>query len=107
VIGSGGRIVYLHASIRGLFDECGPLTRTIGVVADITRSKKAEAALRESEQRFKLFMPMHGTDATLRVSLPRLPRMERIRSDNIGSAHWGCHWRSRARSLGSISRSFF
>jgi two-component system, cell cycle sensor histidine kinase and response regulator CckA len=52
VIGSDGRIAYLHSNIRALFD-CGRLTRFIGMVADITRPKEIEAALRESEERFR------------------------------------------------------
>jgi two-component system cell cycle sensor histidine kinase/response regulator CckA len=53
VAGSDGRTIYLRSSIRALFDSGGRLTRCIGIVADITRTTQAEAALHESEERFR------------------------------------------------------
>ncbi len=50
---SDGRVATLHESARGFFDESGKLVRLIGMVADITERKHAEAALRESEERFR------------------------------------------------------
>jgi PAS domain-containing protein len=34
-------------------DQAGKLTRTVGAILDITSRKQAEAALRESEARFR------------------------------------------------------
>ncbi len=53
VIGSDGRITALHERGRGLFDEEGRLLRVIGMAADITARKEVEAALRDSEERFR------------------------------------------------------
>jgi PAS domain S-box-containing protein len=53
LIGGDGRIVYVHAVLRALFDERGNVSRFIGIVADATRTRQAEAALHESEGRFR------------------------------------------------------
>jgi len=52
VIRSDGTITYLRSSFRALFDG-GRVTKYIGVSTDITRAKEAEAALLESEERFR------------------------------------------------------
>jgi len=51
IIRSDGSITYLRSSIRALFDG-ERVTTYIGVAADLTRAKQAEAALLESEERF-------------------------------------------------------
>ena len=53
VIGSAGEVIYLHSVIRAMFDERGTASRYIGFVVDTTRTRKAEAALNESEERFR------------------------------------------------------
>jgi two-component system cell cycle sensor histidine kinase/response regulator CckA len=53
VIHSSGKIVTLQQSARGLFDSAGRMVRLVGITADITERKRAEAALRESEDRFR------------------------------------------------------
>ena len=45
------RVVQEHAEI--FFDESGKPTRIVGAVQDITERKRAEQALRESEERFR------------------------------------------------------
>jgi PAS domain S-box-containing protein len=66
---SDGSVVWLERKARAFFDDKGKLQRTIGVVVDITDRTKAEQALRESEERFRLvantapvLIWMSGTD---------------------------------------------
>jgi PAS domain S-box-containing protein len=46
-------VVWLEKSMRGVFDDTGKLLRAIGVVADITKRRQVEEALRSSEERFR------------------------------------------------------
>jgi PAS domain S-box-containing protein len=48
-----GQYKWIEARGRALFDESGRAQRLIGAHADISESKKAEAALRSSELRFR------------------------------------------------------
>ena len=49
-----GSVIWLEKRAQAFFDDNGKLLRTIGVVADVTDRKRAEQALRESEERFRL-----------------------------------------------------
>ena len=53
VIWSEGSIHWLHAKGAVLLDDSGHPTRSMGVIWDTTERKQAEAALRESEERFR------------------------------------------------------
>jgi PAS domain S-box-containing protein len=48
-----GRIRWVAAKGRGLFDESGRCVRAVGTVLDITDRKQAQEELRESEARFR------------------------------------------------------
>ncbi len=48
-----GDLLWLHWTVRGLFDERGNLARFQALGQDVTAQKRAEEALRESERRFK------------------------------------------------------
>jgi PAS domain S-box-containing protein len=54
VLRPDGSAIWLEDSGRAYFDPQGRVLRVIGMVADITERKRAEDALRESEERFHL-----------------------------------------------------
>lgn len=49
-----GKTIWLERTGRAFFDEQGQLARVIGMAMDITESKHAENALRESEERLRM-----------------------------------------------------
>jgi PAS domain S-box-containing protein len=69
---TSGEIRYVHEKCEHLRDESGKVIRSIGMVHDITGRKQAEAALRESEERFRRAIKeapfpimMHAEDGTV------------------------------------------
>jgi len=54
LVRADGSAIWLEKSARVFFDDQGKMLRVIGMVADITERKRAEEALRESEERFRL-----------------------------------------------------
>ncbi len=53
VIHSNGQVLQLQQSGRAFFDSAGQMVRLIGITADISERKRTEAALEESETRFR------------------------------------------------------
>jgi PAS domain S-box-containing protein len=49
-----GAVIWVERNSRAHFDKQGKLLRIVGMVADATERKRAEAALRESEERLRL-----------------------------------------------------
>src|SRR5882724_4517260 len=53
---SDGSVIWVEKHARAFFDEQGRLQRLLGMVADITKRKLAEEALRESEDKLRLLL---------------------------------------------------
>jgi PAS domain S-box-containing protein len=49
-----GTLLWVERNSRAHFDNHGRMLRIVGMVADVTERKRAEEALRESEERFRL-----------------------------------------------------
>ena len=56
VLHPDGSVIWVEKSGRAFFDAQGKLSRTMGMVADITERKHAEQALRESEDKLRLLL---------------------------------------------------
>ncbi len=54
IVRPDGTVIWVERNSRAHFDEQGRMLRIIGMVADITGHKRAEEALRVSEERFRL-----------------------------------------------------
>ena len=65
IVWGDGSVVVLEEVGRATFDAAGKLERLIGVTTDITARKAAEAALRESEERFRL--ALHNAPVSVAV----------------------------------------
>jgi len=48
-----GEVRYVHEKCQHVKDESGKILRSLGMVHDVTERKKAERALKESEERFR------------------------------------------------------
>ncbi len=60
-----GNIHWMQTIKRPLVDEDGVVRRVLGVSADVTKRKKAEEALRQSEERFRLLFEAAPDGITL------------------------------------------
>ncbi len=63
-----GTLLWVEVTISALYTECGEHEITVGVIADITERKRAELALRQSEEKYYSIIEYMG-DAYFEVDL--------------------------------------
>ena len=61
VVLPSGEVAWIRLMARELTDARSPLGRVAGVIIDVTDSKRAEAALRESEERYRELVEQAGS----------------------------------------------
>ncbi|HLY62624.1 MAG TPA: PAS domain S-box protein [Terriglobia bacterium] len=66
VVGLDGKRHWMETSEAPLFDETGQVTAALGITRDITDRKRAEEALRESEERYRVVAET-ATDAIFSI----------------------------------------
>ena len=70
LVRKGGERFPAHLTLHPIFDAQGEVMATLGVTIDITEQKRAQQALRESEERFRLlFENVHDIVASLDADL--------------------------------------
>ena len=110
-----GAIIWLDRNSRAYFDEHGKIKRMVGMVVDITERKRAEEAVKESEQRFQLVADtapvliwMSGADKLCTYfNKPWLDFTGRSVEDELGNG-WaeGVHLDDFQRCLDTYMQSF-
>ncbi|HPQ76082.1 MAG TPA: PAS domain S-box protein [Methanoregulaceae archaeon] len=95
IIMPDGTVRWQQWSDRAFFDDSGRVKEYQSVGRDITAQKEAEAALHESEERFRnLFLNMHagvaiyeavgnGEDFVIRDINPEVERIEKVKRDEV------------------------
>jgi PAS domain S-box-containing protein len=109
VIRPDGSVRVVYDLARPYFDSKGNLLRYIGTTLDITESKKAEEALRESEERFKTIAtstPDHiiVQDSDLRYIFVVNPQLGMTEKDMLGKTDYDILTKDDADKLTELKR---
>ena len=84
VVAKGGRLVAVNSSASLLRDADGRIIGTLGVFKDLTERKRAEDALRDSEERFRSAFEHSGIGMALQSLDGRYLRVNRALCDMLG-----------------------
>jgi PAS domain S-box-containing protein len=79
-----GRVVHCEWYNSALYDAGGRMTSILSLVLDITDRRRAEEALRESEERFRLFMDNSPTIAWIKDEQGRHVYLSKTYEDAFG-----------------------
>jgi PAS domain S-box-containing protein len=85
-----GIYIEIHDQGSKFYDESGAPVRIAGAMADITNRKRAEEALRESEERYRLLTELSpdgvviaGADGTIHLANPSMLQMLGAATENV------------------------
>ena len=93
---SDGRNVPFLTSAVPLFDSAGHVRGMVSAGTDITELKRAEASLRDSEQRFRLFMDNSPTIAWVKDDRGRYVYLSKTCEDHFGIRLEDCRGKTDA-----------
>ena len=89
-----GERLHTRVSASPLLDAAGRITGAVALVSDLTRKRRTEHALRDSEERLRLALDVAGlvvwerdlrTDRLRDVALPTQEQTAHVRADALGS----------------------
>ena len=83
----GSRIL-VDLSSSPLLDENGKITGFSGVARDVTSKRKAELALKESEEKFRVFMDYLPAGVFIKDEKGKYEYLNKFNEDNFGNTDW-------------------
>lgn len=102
-----GSLVEVSISRAGIYDSQGRVSHIVAIISDITEHKRAEEALKESEERYLALLEAIDDAVNVKdregrylmVNSEQTRRMGRPREEIIGKTPWEVHETDRAREV--------